>query len=102
MGNDEIVFTVVADAFCHSMVRSLVGALVAVGEGKVGREWLEGLLQRTSRSDAVKVMPASGLVLEAIAYPTAAQSGEQARRARRFREKPGAAQALGDGTTSCL
>ena len=31
---DEIACTVVADAFCHSMVRSLVGALIAVGEGR--------------------------------------------------------------------
>ena len=95
LSEHEIKFTVVADAFCHSMVRSLVGALVAVGEGKESSEWLTGLLARTTRSDAVRVMPAAGLVLESIAYPSASQSGAQAQRARRFRERPSSSVAPG-------
>jgi tRNA pseudouridine38-40 synthase len=84
----QITVTVAADAFCHSMVRSLVGALVAVGQGKHELEWLSGLLLRESRSDAVLVMPAAGLVLESITYPPPSESGAQAERARRFRTRP--------------
>ena len=41
---DELVCSVVADAFCHSMVRSLVGALLAVGEGRRPVDWPASLL----------------------------------------------------------
>ncbi|MCO7220003.1 tRNA pseudouridine(38-40) synthase TruA [Klenkia sp. PcliD-1-E] len=58
-----------ADAFCHSMVRSLVGALLAVGEGRRPPEWPAGLLARTTRSDEVPVAPAHGLTLLAVDYP---------------------------------
>ncbi len=58
-----------ADAFCHSMVRSLVGALLAVGEGRRPPEWPASLLTRGSRASDVAVAPPHGLVLEAVAYP---------------------------------
>ena len=61
--------TVVADAFCHSMVRSLVGAMLAVGEGKRDTAWLAGLLTRDSRSGEVTVAPARGLTLVEVEYP---------------------------------
>ncbi|MBV9593619.1 MAG: tRNA pseudouridine(38-40) synthase TruA, partial [Actinobacteria bacterium] len=47
-----------ADAFCHSMVRSLVGALLVVGEGRRPVEWPAGLLRSRERVDAVPVVPA--------------------------------------------
>ena len=65
----EIVVTVQADAFCHSMVRSLVGALCAVGEGRRHEEWPASLLARTSRPDDVSVAPAHGLTLLEVGYP---------------------------------
>jgi tRNA pseudouridine38-40 synthase len=58
-----------ADAFCHSMVRSLVGALLAVGEGRRLPEWPAGLLARTDRAGDVPVAPAGGLTLVRVDYP---------------------------------
>lgn len=67
---DLITCTVQADAFCHSMVRSLVGALIAVGEGRRSVDWPASLLLRTSRSDEVGVAPAHGLTLVEVGYPS--------------------------------
>jgi tRNA pseudouridine38-40 synthase len=58
-----------ADAFCHSMVRSLVGALVEVGTGRREASWLAGLVDTQTRCGEVPVMPAHGLVLEEVGYP---------------------------------
>jgi tRNA pseudouridine38-40 synthase len=58
-----------ADAFCHSMVRSLVGALLAVGEGRRPPEWPAGLLSRSERANDVPVAPAGGLTLVRVDYP---------------------------------
>jgi tRNA pseudouridine38-40 synthase len=58
-----------ADAFCHSMVRSLVGALLAVGEGRRPPEWPAGLVTRTERAGDVPVAPAGGLTLIRVDYP---------------------------------
>ena len=58
-----------ADAFCHSMVRSLVGALLAVGEGRRLPQWPAGLLERTERASDVPVAPAHGLTLVRVDYP---------------------------------
>ncbi len=60
---------VVADAFCHSMVRSLVGALLAVGEGRRPADWPASLLTGRERSSAVTVAPPHGLTLVAVDYP---------------------------------
>ena len=62
-----------ADAFCHSMVRSLVGALVAVGEGRRPVRWPGELLARRERASEVAVAPAHGLCLEAVGYPPDAE-----------------------------
>ncbi|MFW7414546.1 tRNA pseudouridine(38-40) synthase TruA [Demequina sp. SO4-18] len=64
-----VVATVRADAFCHSMVRSLVGALLAVGEGRRDLAWLAAAAATSGRSGAVKVAPARGLTLERVEYP---------------------------------
>lgn len=58
-----------ADAFCHSMVRSLVGACVAVGEGKLAARRLALLRDAGERTNAFKVMPARGLTLTRVGYP---------------------------------
>jgi tRNA pseudouridine38-40 synthase len=64
-----LVMTVRADAFCHSMVRSVVGAMLAVGEGRRPPEWPASLLDRDARATDVVVAPSHGLVLEAVEYP---------------------------------
>ncbi|WP_298751787.1 tRNA pseudouridine(38-40) synthase TruA [uncultured Serinicoccus sp.] len=64
-----VVGTVVADAFCHSMVRALVGAVVAVGEGRRAPGWPEEVQRAGRRDPGVRVMPAHGLCLEEITYP---------------------------------
>lgn len=61
--------TVRADAFCHSMVRAIVGGLVAVGEGRRPPSWPGAVLAAGARDPAVRVMPAAGLTLEEVAYP---------------------------------
>ncbi|WP_238145548.1 tRNA pseudouridine(38-40) synthase TruA [Antricoccus suffuscus] len=66
---DVLEATVQADAFCHSMVRSLVGAVLAVGEGSMRADWPVGLLELERRSDRVKVAAARGLTLVRIDYP---------------------------------
>ena len=69
-GSDGVLeMTVRADAFCHSMVRSLVGALLAVGEGRRPVDWPAGLLTRAERVTDVAVAPPHGLCLEAVGYP---------------------------------
>jgi tRNA pseudouridine38-40 synthase len=80
-----LVATVRADAFCHSMVRSLVGCLVAVGEGRKPAEWAADILRAEARNPAVAVAPAHGLTLEEVAYPPddeLAQRAEQTRARR--------------------
>lgn len=64
-----VVATVVADAFCQAMVRSLVGALLAVGDGRRPEDWPAGLLRRTERASEVTVVPPHGLTLVAVEYP---------------------------------
>lgn len=68
-GDDLVTVTIRADAFCHSMVRSLVGALVAVGEGRRTVDWPAAQFLRTSRSDEVPVLAAHGLTLVEVGYP---------------------------------
>ncbi len=58
-----------ADAFCWSMVRSLVGAVLAVGEGRRPVAWASALLQQRERAGAVTVAPAHGLSLLGVDYP---------------------------------
>lgn len=63
------VMTIQADAFCHSMVRSLVGALLPVGEGRRPVTWPGAVLRSGAKDSAVTTMPAHPLVLEAVGYP---------------------------------
>jgi len=69
------VATVRADAFCHSMVRSVVGCLLAVGEGRRPVSWAAERLAAAERDPAVAVAHAHGLTLEEVAYPPHAELG---------------------------
>ena len=80
-----LVAHVEADAFCHSMVRALVGACVAVGEGKLSPERLLGIRDEITRSSDFKVMPAKGLNLVAVHYPPDDELGARAELTRRRR-----------------
>ncbi|NTW39569.1 MAG: tRNA pseudouridine(38-40) synthase TruA [Cellulomonadaceae bacterium] len=83
-----VVATVQADAFCHSMVRALVGALLAVGEGRRAVAWPAGLLEGGRRDSAAVVAPAHGLTLEEIVYPKDDQLAARAVVTRARREVP--------------
>ena len=80
-----VVLSVVADAFCHSMVRSLVGAGLAVGQGRKPVTWPGGLLAARTRDGAAPVAPPHGLTLEEIIYPADDELAAQAERARTTR-----------------
>lgn len=82
-----VVATVRADAFCHSMVRSLVGASLAVGEHRRDPGWPARLLAAGVRDAAAAVVPPHGLTLEEVAYPP---DDELAARAARTRARRGA------------
>lgn len=80
------VATVRADAFCHRMVRSLVGCLMAVGDGRRSPESAVEILAAAVRDPSVKVAAARGLTLEEVAYPEVAVLAERADRTRAKRE----------------
>ena len=63
------VASVEADAFCQAMVRSLVGGLLVVGDGRRPVEWPASLLLRRQRASEVRVVPPHGLTLTAVDYP---------------------------------
>ncbi len=81
-----ITVTARADAFCHSMVRSIVGALLAVGEGRKSPDWPSGLLPSRERVSGVAVAPAHGLTLLEVGYPP---DTELAARAEQTRQRRG-------------
>jgi tRNA pseudouridine38-40 synthase len=81
----EVWIDVVADAFCHSMVRALVGSLLAVGEGRDPVERPAAVLAAGLRTSAIHVAPAHGLTLLSVDYPPDAELSQRAEltRARR-------------------
>ncbi|MEU0686862.1 tRNA pseudouridine(38-40) synthase TruA [Streptomyces uncialis] len=90
-GSDGVVTaTVRADAFCHNMVRALIGALLFVGDGHRGPEWPAKVLAAGVRDSAVHVVRPHGLTLEEVAYPADGLLAERSRAARNKRTLPGA------------
>jgi len=77
-----LVATVRADAFCHNMVRSLVGCMLAVGEGRREPAWAAEVLRARVRDSGVAVVQAHGLTLEEVGYPADDEMAAQAERAR--------------------
>ena len=74
-----LIGDVVADSFCYSMVRNLVGAVVCVADGRFGPEWIEQTLANKVRISDSLVFPACGLTLRQVDYPTDDQLLEQAK-----------------------
>jgi tRNA pseudouridine38-40 synthase len=85
---DLVTISASADAFCHSMVRSLVGALTTVGEGRRPVDWPAGLLTRDERSSEVPVAPAGGLTLVRVDYPPDDMLADRALLTRARRDRP--------------
>ncbi|WP_063021418.1 tRNA pseudouridine(38-40) synthase TruA [Nocardia niwae] len=85
---DLLVAYVSADAFCWSMVRSLVGAVLAVGEGRRTPEWVGDLLRETERSSSVTVAPAHGLSLIGVDYPADDELAARNAQTREMRSVP--------------
>ena len=80
-----------ADAFCQSMVRSLVGAVVTVGGGRRSMEWLDSVAAGKTRAGEVPVLPPGGLTLEAVTYPPDDQLAARAEQSRSTRSLDDAA-----------
>lgn len=81
-----VVARVVADAFCHNMVRAMVGAVLAVGEGRREQGWAAEVLAAGQRRPDVPVVPPHGLTLEEVRYPPDEELAARAVAARRRRE----------------
>ena len=77
--------TVVADAFCHSMVRALVGSMIPVGDGRREVGWPAAVLAGGVRDSAVAVVPAHGLTLEEVRYPADDELAARAEQSRQVR-----------------
>ena len=82
-----LVADVVADAFCYSMVRNLVGAIVCVADGRKDPEWITTLLEDKERVSDSLVFPAHGLSLYKVDYPDAAELLERAKKTVARREE---------------
>ncbi len=83
-----IACTVRADAFCHSMVRSLIGGVTEVANGHRDLPWLDQVVSTPVRQSGVPLMPARGLTLEEVRYPADDQLAVRATEARTLRELP--------------
>ena len=73
-----LVGDIVADAFCYSMVRNLVGAVVCVADGRFGPEWIAQTLANKVRVSDSLVFPACGLTLRQVDYPSDSELLERA------------------------
>lgn len=80
--------TVVADAFCWNMVRSLVGCCLSVGQGKKEVSFAHRMLGETARHPEVPLAPAAGLTLVQAVYPNDEALAERAVQTRARRELP--------------
>ncbi|MEU7134560.1 tRNA pseudouridine(38-40) synthase TruA [Streptomyces sp. NPDC046261] len=85
-----ITATVRADAFCHNMVRSLVGAMLFVGDGHRPVDWPGKVLAAGVRDSAVHVVRPHGLTLEEVGYPADSELAARNLAARNKRTLPGA------------
>jgi tRNA pseudouridine38-40 synthase len=81
-----LVAEVRADAFCHSMVRALVGACIAAGERRLGGGEVAALRDAATRTSAFKVVPARGLTLVEVGYPADDELAARVARTRARRD----------------
>lgn len=83
--NNVIEVEIMADAFCHNMVRAIVGALIAAGEHKTTPDGVLKTLAKRSRIGSFKVQPPHGLTLIEVGYPPNSQLAIQAENAKNLR-----------------
>ena len=83
--NGVLVATIQADAFCHNMVRNLVGVCVAVGRGRLDSADAVLLRDQRVRTAAFAMLPPQGLTLAEFGYPDAAELALRASESRRRR-----------------
>jgi tRNA pseudouridine38-40 synthase len=76
---------IMADAFCHNMVRAIVGALIAAGEHKTTPDGVIKRLEKRSRIGSFKVQPPHGLTLIEVGYPSDDKLAAQAEMAKNMR-----------------
>ncbi len=81
-----IQITLEADAFCHNMVRAIVGAIVSVAEQRLSVDELELVQKGAKRTSKFRVVAPHGLSLEAVSYPPDTKMGAQAQIARKRRD----------------
>lgn len=67
--DDVLEVRIAANAFCHQMVRSIVGVLVSVGEGRLTAADVMTILRARDRTAVPRVAPPQGLVLHEVVYP---------------------------------
>ena len=84
--DDVLTLHLTADAFCHHMVRALVGALLRVGDGSRKPGWLRDRLSNPVRDSDMMLAPAHGLILDHVAYPDDDQVAERAAQTRAKRD----------------
>jgi tRNA pseudouridine38-40 synthase len=84
-----LIGDVVADAFCYSMVRNLVGAVVCVADGRFGPEWIAETLANKVRISDSLVFPAGGLTLRQVDYPSDSELLDRAAKTVARREAQG-------------
>jgi tRNA pseudouridine38-40 synthase len=95
------VLDIRADAFCRSMVRGVVGALVPVGNGRQPPEWVGQVLASRRKDPRVIVMPAAGLTLEQVGYPPPEEWAAQQTVTRVRRDRPEGGSDQGADRPSC-
>ena len=76
LGDSMLRFEIEASAFCHQMVRSLVGTLVDVGLGKKRAGDMTSILRSRSRQSAGQIAPPHGLCLREVSYTGVAHNGQ--------------------------
>lgn len=81
-----ILAEITADAFCHHMVRAMIGACLDVGEGRREPGWLMERLSDPAWDERVRLAPPQGLVLERVDYPDHDQLSARAQQTRARRE----------------
>jgi tRNA pseudouridine38-40 synthase len=85
-----VVARVRADAFCHNMVRALIGSALRVGEGFEDVGWLHERMLARVRDAKTRLAPPHPLVLEEVGYPeSGAELAERAELTRALREPLG-------------
>ncbi|WP_420000481.1 tRNA pseudouridine(38-40) synthase TruA [Streptomyces boninensis] len=84
-GEGVLEATVKADAFCHNMVRALVGAMLFTGDGHRGVSWPGEVLAARVRDSSVQVVRPHGLTLEEVGYPADGELAARNLEARQVR-----------------